>query len=115
MNDDHTFIPQLNNPMPTTPTTPTTMPYYSDPVVAATHGTPSLTTSVSVAATPSVSSRSFGESHNNSTQQTVGDGTTFEIGTARDHVKQSIKQTTFNQHTTNFIVCCLDSLKPLNV
>uniref|UniRef100_A0A914PAL2 RRM domain-containing protein n=1 Tax=Panagrolaimus davidi TaxID=227884 RepID=A0A914PAL2_9BILA len=27
------------------------------------------------------------------------------------HVKQSNKQTTFNQHTTNFIVCSLDSSK----
>uniref|UniRef100_A0A914PKD2 Uncharacterized protein n=1 Tax=Panagrolaimus davidi TaxID=227884 RepID=A0A914PKD2_9BILA len=30
-------------------------------------------------------------------------------------VKQSVKQTIFNQHTTNFIVCSLDSLKPFNV
>uniref|UniRef100_A0A914R0V6 Endonuclease/exonuclease/phosphatase domain-containing protein n=1 Tax=Panagrolaimus davidi TaxID=227884 RepID=A0A914R0V6_9BILA len=54
MNDDHTCIPnsQLNNPMPTTPTS---MPYYSDPT-AATYGTPPLTTSVSTAAMPSVSS-----------------------------------------------------------
>uniref|UniRef100_A0A914PQK6 C2H2-type domain-containing protein n=1 Tax=Panagrolaimus davidi TaxID=227884 RepID=A0A914PQK6_9BILA len=29
------------------------------------------------------------------------------------HVKQSNKQTTFNQHTTNFIICSSDSLKPL--
>uniref|UniRef100_A0A914P359 RRM domain-containing protein n=1 Tax=Panagrolaimus davidi TaxID=227884 RepID=A0A914P359_9BILA len=56
MNDDHTCIPnlQLNIPMPTTPTS---MPSYSDSTAAA-YGTPPLTTSVSTAAagTPSVSS-----------------------------------------------------------
>uniref|UniRef100_A0A914Q3D8 RRM domain-containing protein n=1 Tax=Panagrolaimus davidi TaxID=227884 RepID=A0A914Q3D8_9BILA len=53
MNDDYTCIPQLNIPVPTTPTT---MPYFSDPPAAAAYGAPPLTTSVSTAATPSVSS-----------------------------------------------------------
>uniref|UniRef100_A0A914P0E9 Uncharacterized protein n=1 Tax=Panagrolaimus davidi TaxID=227884 RepID=A0A914P0E9_9BILA len=55
MNDDHTCIPNLQSTIPI-PTTPTSMPYYSDPTAAAAYGAPPLTTSVSVAATPSVSS-----------------------------------------------------------
>uniref|UniRef100_A0A914QDL9 RRM domain-containing protein n=1 Tax=Panagrolaimus davidi TaxID=227884 RepID=A0A914QDL9_9BILA len=54
MNDDHTCIPNLQLDIPV-PTTPTLMPYYSDPITAA-YGTPPLTTSVSVSATPSISS-----------------------------------------------------------
>uniref|UniRef100_A0A914PP50 FLYWCH-type domain-containing protein n=1 Tax=Panagrolaimus davidi TaxID=227884 RepID=A0A914PP50_9BILA len=53
-NFDHTCIPNLQSNIPM-PTTPTSMPYYSDPITAA-YGTPPLTTSVSVAATPSISS-----------------------------------------------------------
>uniref|UniRef100_A0A914PVE6 Uncharacterized protein n=1 Tax=Panagrolaimus davidi TaxID=227884 RepID=A0A914PVE6_9BILA len=88
MNDDHYCIPnlQLDNPMPTTPTS---MPYYSDPITAATYGTPPLTTSASTAATPSVSSLINSEEDlkldvkllnighlnptSNNNQQTVGD------------------------------------------
>uniref|UniRef100_A0AC35FCD4 FLYWCH-type domain-containing protein n=1 Tax=Panagrolaimus sp. PS1159 TaxID=55785 RepID=A0AC35FCD4_9BILA len=53
-NFDHTCIPNLQSTIPM-PTTPTSMPYYSDPT-AAVYGTPPLTTSVSTTATPSVSS-----------------------------------------------------------
>uniref|UniRef100_A0A914Q323 RRM domain-containing protein n=1 Tax=Panagrolaimus davidi TaxID=227884 RepID=A0A914Q323_9BILA len=54
INDDHTCIPNLQLNIPR-PKIPTTMPYYSDPTAAA-YGAPPLTTSVSTAATPSVSS-----------------------------------------------------------
>uniref|UniRef100_A0A914P5L8 RRM domain-containing protein n=1 Tax=Panagrolaimus davidi TaxID=227884 RepID=A0A914P5L8_9BILA len=54
MNDDNTCIPNLQLTIPV-PTTPVSMPYYSVST-AATHGTPPLTTSVSDAATPYVSS-----------------------------------------------------------
>uniref|UniRef100_A0A914Q9X7 Uncharacterized protein n=1 Tax=Panagrolaimus davidi TaxID=227884 RepID=A0A914Q9X7_9BILA len=120
MNDDHTCIPnsQLNNPMPTTPTS---MPYYSDPIVAATHGTPPLTTSVSTAAAgpPSVSSRSFGESHNsnNTTIRDINNARDVKLGTNNDITDAgdvkigTSKQTTFNQHTTNFIDCSNGSNK----
>uniref|UniRef100_A0A914NZJ1 C2H2-type domain-containing protein n=1 Tax=Panagrolaimus davidi TaxID=227884 RepID=A0A914NZJ1_9BILA len=107
MNDDHNCIPnlQLNNPMTTTPTS---MSYYSDPIVA-THGTPPLTTSVSVAATPSVSSRSIGESHKNDSSYN-NKNNIYRVKGARD--VGTINQTNFNQNTTNFIICCLDSFKP---
>uniref|UniRef100_A0A914Q9E9 RRM domain-containing protein n=1 Tax=Panagrolaimus davidi TaxID=227884 RepID=A0A914Q9E9_9BILA len=51
-NSDHTCIPHLQSTIPMS-TTPTSMPYYSDPTAAASDA---LTTSVSAAATPSVSS-----------------------------------------------------------
>uniref|UniRef100_A0AC35EZ40 Uncharacterized protein n=1 Tax=Panagrolaimus sp. PS1159 TaxID=55785 RepID=A0AC35EZ40_9BILA len=54
-NSNRTCIPYLQSTIPM-PTTPTSMPYYSDPIAAAAYSTPPLTTSVSVAATPSMSS-----------------------------------------------------------
>uniref|UniRef100_A0A914PH92 FLYWCH-type domain-containing protein n=1 Tax=Panagrolaimus davidi TaxID=227884 RepID=A0A914PH92_9BILA len=54
-NDGHNCIPNLQSNIPM-PTTPSSMPYYSDSTAAAAYGTPPLTNSVSVAATPSVSS-----------------------------------------------------------
>uniref|UniRef100_A0AC35ESS3 RRM domain-containing protein n=1 Tax=Panagrolaimus sp. PS1159 TaxID=55785 RepID=A0AC35ESS3_9BILA len=56
MNDDHACIPNLQLNIPR-PTTPTSMPYYSDSTATA-YDAPPLTTSVPVAAaeTPSISS-----------------------------------------------------------
>uniref|UniRef100_A0A914Q4A1 FLYWCH-type domain-containing protein n=1 Tax=Panagrolaimus davidi TaxID=227884 RepID=A0A914Q4A1_9BILA len=184
-NFGHTCIPNLQSNIPM-PTTPTSMPYYSDPT-AATHGTPPLTTSVSVAATPSISSLINSEDPN-MLKARVSDGNLNEVCVSRemlcnenspilsdstdahemskdycngeivDEEKQpytydkkpvtpttttsttsggfydsnknkissitirknggdicGIKQTIFNQHTTNFTVCFSDSSKPLNV
>uniref|UniRef100_A0AC35GCI1 Uncharacterized protein n=1 Tax=Panagrolaimus sp. PS1159 TaxID=55785 RepID=A0AC35GCI1_9BILA len=71
---------------------------------------PQLTTSVSTAATNDAIDRSNGlNAHNQATS--------FHQFTGNSQVAGAGSQQTaiFNQHTTNFIVCCLDSLKPFDV
>uniref|UniRef100_A0A914R010 Uncharacterized protein n=1 Tax=Panagrolaimus davidi TaxID=227884 RepID=A0A914R010_9BILA len=71
---------------------------------AATYGVPQSTTSVSVAANGS--NKNIAKNHISAITLKAG---------KRNNVKHSFNQTNSNQHTTNFIVCCLDSLKSFDV
>uniref|UniRef100_A0AC35GI44 Uncharacterized protein n=1 Tax=Panagrolaimus sp. PS1159 TaxID=55785 RepID=A0AC35GI44_9BILA len=110
------------------PTTPRSMPYYSDPTAAA-YGTSPLTSTNDAI---DRSNRSKNNRKNTAVRDisntrdvklgTVGDitdagdvkvTTVRDIINARDVKIGSNKQTTFNEHTTNFIVCFSDSSKPM--
>uniref|UniRef100_A0A914QYX1 FLYWCH-type domain-containing protein n=1 Tax=Panagrolaimus davidi TaxID=227884 RepID=A0A914QYX1_9BILA len=81
-NDGHTCIPNLQSTIPL-PTTPTSVPYYSDPTAAVYDASP-LTTSVSVAATPSISPLINSEEDPNMLKARVFVGNLNEVCASRE-------------------------------
>uniref|UniRef100_A0A914Q9C6 Uncharacterized protein n=1 Tax=Panagrolaimus davidi TaxID=227884 RepID=A0A914Q9C6_9BILA len=82
MNDDHACISNLQLDIPV-PTTPTSMPYYSVSTAAA-YSTPPLTTSVSTAATPSISPLINSEEDPNMLKARVFVGNLNEVCASRE-------------------------------